>query len=334
MAKVRSEHYITIQEFMVHDLELSGNELIAYALIYGFSQDEESCFKGSLSYVARWLNCSKTTACTILNKLADDGFLEKKEKNINGVKLCDYTAYPIDENVLQEIKERKRERKEKEKAERYAKKLNGVLKSDEERLKNLNRYAKNLNDGVQKTLTNNTIDIIDENIRDKNNSLSSERASESDSTPTKKQSRKKESNELFERVWKLYPKKIGKGQVSDTQKLKLLDIGYDELSRAIQRCCTYNKDKDKQYWQNGSTFFNSGYIDFLDENYQDCNSLDDTGAKEIQKEPLNEKEKIRLGIEKARQEFGDKFGEEYWEGMDDGKKIVMLQYLGISIDNL
>lgn len=164
------------------------------------------------------------------------------------------------------------------------------------------------------------------------NSLSSERASESESPQIKKQNRKKEANELFERVWKLYPKKIGKGQVSDTQKLRLLDIGYDELERAIQRCCEYNKDKDKQYWQNGSTFFNSGYIDFLDENYQDCNSFDGTGVKEIQKEPLSEKEKIRLGMEKARQEFGDRFGEKYWEGMDDGKKIVMLQYLGIHVD--
>lgn len=172
------------------------------------------------------------------------------------------------------------------------------------------------------------------NLSNTNNSLSPERASESESVQTKRQNRKKEANELFERVWKLYPKKIGKGQVSDTQKLRLLGIGYDELERAVQRCCEYNKDKDKQYWQNGSTFFNSGCIDFLDENYQDCNSFDNTGVKETQKEPLSERERIRLGIEKARQEFGDGLGEEYWEGMDDGKKIVMLQYLGISIDNL
>lgn len=145
MGKVKNEHYITIQEFMVNDLELSGNELIAYALIYGFSQDGESYFKGSLSYVAKWLNCSKATACNILNKLADDGFLEKKEKNVNGVRLCDYTAYPIDEKVLKEIKEKKKERKEKEKAERYAKKLNTPSKNRKGYSKNLNGRSKNFN---------------------------------------------------------------------------------------------------------------------------------------------------------------------------------------------
>lgn len=186
MAKVKNEHYITIQEFMVNDLELSGNELIAYALIYGFSQDGESYFKGSLSYVAKWLNCSKATACNILNKLADDGFLEKKEKNVNGVRLCDYTAYPIDEKVLKEIKERKKERKEKEKAERYAKNFNTQSKNHKGYSKNLNGRSKNLNGGIQKTLTHNTTDILDdtkdENIDDTiANSFSNEKDIQSNS---------------------------------------------------------------------------------------------------------------------------------------------------------
>lgn len=166
------------------------------------------------------------------------------------------------------------------------------------------------------------------------NSLSSERASESVPPQPKRQSRKKEANELFERIWKLYPKKLGKGQVSDTQKLKLLEIGYDELSRAIQRYCAYNKDKDKQYWQNGSTFFNSGYIDFLDENYEDSNSLKAESVGGVRKEQLSEKEKIRLGIEKAREIFGEEYGESYWSGMDDGEIYGMLGLLGIDVDKL
>lgn len=164
------------------------------------------------------------------------------------------------------------------------------------------------------------------------NSLSPERASESEPPKQKRQSRKKEANENFERLWKLYPKKLGKGQVSDTQKLKLLEIGYDELSRAIQRCCAYNKDKDRQYWQNGSTFFNSGYIDFLDENYEDSSSPNVASMGEVRKEPLSEKEKIRLGIEKARETFGEDYGESYWNGMDDGEIEIMLEYLGIRIN--
>ena len=167
-----------------------------------------------------------------------------------------------------------------------------------------------------------------------NNSLSDERASESIPSQPKKQSRKKEANELFERIWKLYPKKFGKGQVSDTQKLKLLEIGFDELERAIQRCCQYNKDKDKQYWQNGSTFFDSGYIDFLDENYEDSSSFSSAEMNEPKKEPLSEKERIRLGIERAGETFGEDYGESYWNGMDDGEIYGMLGLLGIDVDKL
>lgn len=177
-----------------------------------------------------------------------------------------------------------------------------------------------------------TSDYKYNNLSNTNNSLSGERASEGVPPQPKKQSRKKEANELFERIWKLYPKKLGKGQVSDTQKLKILEIGYDELSRAIQRCCAYNKDKDRQYWQNGSTFFNSGYIDFLDENYEDSSSFSSAEMNELKKEPLSERERIRLGIERARETFGEEYGESYWSGMDDGEIEIMLEYLGIRIN--
>ena len=36
--------FVTIQSFMRSELGLKGNELIAYALIYGFSQDGASEF--------------------------------------------------------------------------------------------------------------------------------------------------------------------------------------------------------------------------------------------------------------------------------------------------
>jgi len=72
---------------------------------------------------------------------------------------------------------------------------------------------------------------------------------------------------LFERLWKMYPVKKGKGQVSEDKKMKLLAIGFEEMSRAVGR---YLEELEKDGWrqpQNGSTFFNSGYIDYLDANY-------------------------------------------------------------------
>ena len=86
-----------------------------------------------------------------------------------------------------------------------------------------------------------------------------------------------EINEFFERIWKLYPNKKGKGQISDAKKKKLYEIGYDEISRAIDR---YKDGLLKDDWrkpQNGSTFFNSGYVDYLDANYskpQDRQEMD------------------------------------------------------------
>lgn len=158
MAKIKNENFIAIQGFMVKELGLSGNELIAYALIYGFSQDNESEFKGSLNYVAEWLNCSKTTAFNLLNKLADDGFVKKTEKTINGVKFCNYSAVKPDDEELKKIKLRKQIRKEKEKTERSSKKLNTCSKK-------YNGCSKNLNEGVQKIDThNNNIDNIKDNI--------------------------------------------------------------------------------------------------------------------------------------------------------------------------
>lgn len=80
---------------------------------------------------------------------------------------------------------------------------------------------------------------------------------------------KAEALTLFERLWKLYPSKKGKGQVSDSKKMKLLQIGFDEMERAINR---YKSELEKDEWrkpQNGSTFFNSGYVDYLDSNYEE-----------------------------------------------------------------
>ena len=47
-----------------------------------------------------------------------------------------------------------------------------------------------------------------------------------------------------------------------------MKIGYEQLKRCIERYKAELEATGKEkYTQNGSTFFNSGYIDFLDENY-------------------------------------------------------------------
>ena len=72
---------------------------------------------------------------------------------------------------------------------------------------------------------------------------------------------------LFEKLWKEYPNKKGKARVSDKDKRKLNELGEEVMMRCIQR---YLEDLKTNTWkqpQNGSTFFHSGYVDYLDGNY-------------------------------------------------------------------
>lgn len=92
MSKVKNENFIVIQGWMISELGLKGNELLIYAIIYGFSQDEETLFKGGLQYLTDWTNSSKPTVLNALKNLLDKGFIEKIETNINGVKFCDYRS--------------------------------------------------------------------------------------------------------------------------------------------------------------------------------------------------------------------------------------------------
>ena len=75
--------YITIQGWMRTDLKLSGNELIVYAIIYGFSQNEQGEFTGSAQYLADWVGCTRRTVMTILNKLVENNFISKTEIILN-----------------------------------------------------------------------------------------------------------------------------------------------------------------------------------------------------------------------------------------------------------
>lgn len=104
-----------------------------------------------------------------------------------------------------------------------------------------------------------------------------------ESTPEKPEVTGKEAEEVFSTLWALYPSKKGKGRISLTTKKKLAKIGVAEMTRCIER---YTSDLAKDGWrkpQNGSTFFNSGYIDYLDKNWEGeaKNERWNTGVKEI-----------------------------------------------------
>ena len=74
---VQENTYLVIQSWMVTDLQLSGNDLMVYAIIYGFSQDGESRFTGSLQYLADWCNATKAGIQKNLKNLVNWTFMIK-----------------------------------------------------------------------------------------------------------------------------------------------------------------------------------------------------------------------------------------------------------------
>lgn len=85
----------------------------------------------------------------------------------------------------------------------------------------------------------------------------------------------------FEYLWSLYPKKKGKGKISEAQKKKLHKIGVQKIEACIERYKKETTGKEEQFIQHGSTFLNSGYVDYLDENYTDKKPSKDEKEKPI-----------------------------------------------------
>lgn len=84
------DKYIAIQEFMVTDLHLSGNELIAYAMIHGFSKDGINDFHGSINYLASWCGVTERGATKILKRLEEKNLIKKNYVIISGRRYCKY----------------------------------------------------------------------------------------------------------------------------------------------------------------------------------------------------------------------------------------------------
>ncbi len=85
-----NNNYINIQGWMINELHLKGNELLVYALIYGFSQDEESKFEGSISYITEWLSSSRQTVINTLKSLEEQNLIIKYQETKNNITFNKY----------------------------------------------------------------------------------------------------------------------------------------------------------------------------------------------------------------------------------------------------
>jgi hypothetical protein len=92
-----NDTFIVLKGWMINKLRLSGTALILYAVIYGFSQDGKSYFRGSLAYLAACAGVSKRGIQNTLAVLIEKGLIEKSPVSKSGRKYNDYRAVKPDD---------------------------------------------------------------------------------------------------------------------------------------------------------------------------------------------------------------------------------------------
>lgn len=94
--------YFVGYQWFATELNLSGCEYITFAIIYGFSQDGETEFKGSLSYLEKFTGASRSTIQRSLSKLIEKKLIIKKQETYNGVV---FPRYSINASEISRIRE-------------------------------------------------------------------------------------------------------------------------------------------------------------------------------------------------------------------------------------
>ena len=74
---MRDTNFYVKHGWMINRLKLKSSDLDIFAIIYGFCQDEESEYCGSINYLVKSSGYSYSTVIRSLNKLVEDGLLNK-----------------------------------------------------------------------------------------------------------------------------------------------------------------------------------------------------------------------------------------------------------------
>lgn len=136
---MRDDNYIVIPGWAINQLGLKGNDLIVFSIIYGFSQDGESEFSGSIQYLCDCLNVSRPTIINSLKNLVSLGYITKRAETRNGVV---FNRYKVSLQVLNNF--------------------NGGSKESL-------RVVKNFNGGSKESLLGGSKKILHNNINSNNN---------------------------------------------------------------------------------------------------------------------------------------------------------------------
>lgn len=91
-SKISDDNYFQVTGWMLNRLHLKGISLEVFAIIYGFSQDGESEFTGSIQYLCDFTGTSRPTVIKALKELVSNNYIIKNEFELNGAKFNKYKA--------------------------------------------------------------------------------------------------------------------------------------------------------------------------------------------------------------------------------------------------
>lgn len=253
MAEIKDTNSFTINGWMVKQLGLSGNELMVYAIIHGFSQDYESEFYGSRSYIASFINASKRTVDSVLLSLQNKGLIEKHTSMKNGITT---NTYSICKNCTGGAE---------------------IARGVAEIAPNNKVYNKDKENYIKETETNSTTTL---QANDENQlSIESVGIETGTNTCTTLTAHNETSDYnkvvgYFEQTWKIYPRKESKIQArttfahkvftkSQTESHKLALRIYKALERqkVVWENENNGKGRDKQYIPLFSSWLNDNFDD-------------------------------------------------------------------------
>jgi len=89
---MKDHNFFTVQGWMVNKLKLEGNELMTYAIIFGYCQEDpvNDAYRGSGKYIADSLLISRRTVTTVFESLVKKGYIKKVDIFERNLKFCNY----------------------------------------------------------------------------------------------------------------------------------------------------------------------------------------------------------------------------------------------------
>lgn len=243
MNNEQPNYYSILTANVRYDRELKANEKLLFSEITALANKSGYC-TATNNYFANLYGKSKTTISNWINHLKEKGYLkvylEKDGSQIIGRKL-----YPVDEPV----KENK----------------------DTPVKENLNTCTKKVQEGIKENFKHPIKEKFKENITSINNtSINNIPASDDAQSQIPKKLTENQIIEIeFEKLWAMYPKKLGKKDALKHYKSWRKSDKNNTYELMLNKLNTYLKYlKIKQipleYTLHGSTWFNGRYDDELD----------------------------------------------------------------------